>query len=268
MASKKQDALVQFGDFTLDDLEEHTREAAQNAPMKAIWPIPQGKSIVRVLPPRKGEKLMKVAYVHYIDVPGVGRVSFNCPRLMAKRPCPVCAQEAKLMSTGEDVDFRKARKLSAKRRLFMPIIVRGEEDNGPRLLAFGKMIEDQLVEIRKDEDDGGNFAHPGAEGFDLKISRTGEGPNDTKYKVSKTGGNKPLSDDADQMREWIESQPSAERYLRVLDDDAIEALLRGESVGESEERPRSRRPQAQGGGSTRSKKAVADEIEDGEIVFD
>lgn len=262
MASKKQDALVQFGDFTLDDVEEQEKEAAATSGSGIIWKIPQGKSVIRVIPPKPGEKLMKVAYVHYLDVPGVGRISFNCPRLMAKRQCQVCAQEAKLISTGEEVDNKKAQKLRAKRRLFMPIIVRGEEESGPRILAFGKMIEDQLIEIRKDEDDGGNFAHP-VNGFDLKLSRTGDGQNDTKYKVSKTGGTKPLSADAAQMKEWIEEQPSADRFLRVLTDDQIEAKLNGEDVREDDDRPR-RKPEQQ----RKPQRSVNDDIEDGEIVLE
>lgn len=267
---KKSTSLVHvdFGDFSLEDAEKEQKESEQASGRSNILKLKPGRTVLRVLPPKKGEKLFKVAYVHYLDVPGVGRVSFNCPRLMAKRQCSVCRTEAQLMNTGEDVDYRKARKLKAKRQIFFNVINRAEEDAGPVAFRFGKMIEDQLIEIRQDEEDGGNFAHP-IEGFDLKFSRKGEGQNDTEYKVVVTGPNpKPLHEDPAVMKEWIENQPDLSRFLRVLSDEAIEKKLRGESGddddeedtrsssrrrgrGEEEERPRQR-----------ASKSVDEEIEE------
>jgi hypothetical protein len=264
MTKKKDDALVNYGDFTLDDTNELEREAKENSGGNLIYKFPQGRTVLRVVPPKKGEKLMKVAYVHYLDVPGVGRVSFNCPRLMAKRGCAVCRKEAELLATGEDIDFKKSRKLKAKRQLFMCAVIRGQEDLGVRVIRFGKMIEDQLIEIRRDEDDGGNFAHP-VTGFDLKISRSGETENDTKYKVVKTGGPKPLSDDATQMATWIEEQPSLDRFLRVLSDEQIERKLNGEDGGESSS-PRRRREEDEARPAARKpQRRMDEEIEDAEI---
>lgn len=263
--AKKNDSLVQYEDFSLDDVEEQEKEAKETAGAGVIFKIPPGKTVVRAVPAKPGEKLMMVAYVHYLDVPGVGKVSFNCPRLMAKRNCTVCKKEAELLSTGEDIDFKKSKKLKAKRQLYMPIIVRGEEEAGVRILRFGKMIEDQLIEIRKDEDDGGNFAHP-VEGFDLKISRKGEGEFDTEYKVTKTGDVKPLSNDAAEMKDWIENQPQRERFLRVLSDEDIEAKLAGEGGGRGRgDRERGEKP-AQS--SRKPKRTVDEEIEDAEIVLE
>ena len=262
MATKKSESssLVQYGDFSLDEVSELKRDAENHRGGSLIYKLKPGRTLIRVIPPLKGEKLMKVAYVHYLDVPGVGRVSFNCPRLMAKRACKVCAMETKLKSTGDDDDFKKSKKLKAKRQLFMSMIVRGEEANGPRVLRFGTMIEDQLIEIRQDEDDGGNFAHP-TQGFDLKISRKGEGQNDTEYKVVATGARpSPLSEDASEMREWIENQPDLSRFLLVLSDDAIERKMRGESGGDDED----------GGGSRparRPSRSIESEV-DGIVIDD
>jgi len=266
---KKSSALVQvdFGDFTMEDAEEAQREAEQTASRGRILKLRPGRTILRVLPPPKGQKLFRVAYVHYLDVPGVGRVSFNCPRLMAKRPCNVCKTEAELLATGEDVDFRKARKLKAKRQIFFNVVDRNNEEAGPQPFRFGKMIEDQLIEIRQDEDDGGNFAHP-IEGFDLKFSRKGEGQNDTEYKVTVTGPNpKPLHDDPQVLAEWIESQPDLSRFLVVLSDEAIARKLAGED-GDDDEDERPRRRGGRGGrdeergSSKRSRSRDADEDDD------
>lgn len=277
MATKKKSdalSLVDFGDFSLDEADQTKREVEANSGGGRILKLKPGRTVMRVVPPRKGEKLFKIAHVHYLDVPGVGRVSFNCPRLMAKRKCSVCDTAAKLEATGEDMDFRKAKKLRAKQQVFINVVVRDVEENGPQPFRFGKMILDQLIEIRQDEDDGGNFAHP-IEGFDLKISRKGEGQNDTEYKVTTTGARpSPLHEDAQTMREWIENQPDLSRFMRVLSDDAIDRKLRGEDADDDEdEQPRSRRRREEKEEPVRKKKSrsIDDEIEDvddGDIELD
>lgn len=254
-------SLVQFGDFSLEESEEQKREADAASGSGIILKLKPGRTVLRPIPPKKGEKLMKVAYVHYLDVPGTGRVSFNCPRLMAKRACSVCAAETKLMATGEDNDFKKAKKLHAKRQLYMGVIVRGDEGVGPRVLRFGKMIEDQLIEIRQDEDDGGNFAHP-TQGFDLKISRKGEGQNDTEYKVVVSGARpSPLAADNAQMQDWIDNQPDLSRFLRVLSDEQIERKLNGEEDGSDNSPRRPRALESSGKTKTHTIDTEVDDIE-------
>lgn len=269
MAGKKSEStsLVQYGDFSLDEVNELKRDSEQHNGGGVIYKLKPGRTVIRVIPPRKGEKLMKVAYVHYLDVPGVGRVSFNCPRLMAKRPCPICKTENELMATGDDADFKKAKKLKAKRQLYMNMVVRGEEASGPRVLRFGKMIEDQLIEIRQDEEDGGNFAHP-TQGFDLKISRKGEGQNDTEYKVTASGQRpSPLAEDASEMTDLIEHQPDLSRFLRVLSDEQIQRKLRGEEGGREEEDDAPRRRPAPAQQTRRPSRNIDDEVE-GIVVDD
>jgi hypothetical protein len=261
-------SLVQFGDFTADEASEMKRESEAASGGGIIFKLKPGRTVVRPIPPKKGEKLMKVAYVHYLDVPGTGRVSFNCPRLMAKRACSVCATETKLLATGEDNDFKKAKKLKAKRQLYMNMIVRGDEGVGPRVLRFGKMIEDQLIEIRQDEDDGGNFSHPTA-GFDLKISRKGEGQNDTEYKVVASGARpSPLAADAAQMQEWIDNQPDLSRFLRVMSDEQIERKLNGEEGGGSDDDAPRRRPAIEATASTSKPRSRSIESEVDAIEVD
>lgn len=266
MATKKSgggSSLVAFGDFDEEEAAAQSKESEASRGTSILMKLKPGKTTVRAIPPKQGEKLMKVAYVHYVDIPGVGRKSFNCPRQMAKQRCPVCDMENKLIATGNDADYNKAKKLHAKRRLYMNVIVRGREEDGIKVLPFGTMIEDQLIEIRRDEEDGGNFSHP-IKGFDLKISRKGEGQNDTEYKVSKTGDVKPLHEEAAQMNEWIGNQPSLDRFLRVLPLNKIEALLRGEDINEDDDEEDAR-PRKQ---TKKPSKSMDEEIEDGITVDD
>jgi hypothetical protein len=237
MATKKQ-SVVEFGDFTAEDADAAKLESdASQGGM--FLKIKEGKTTIRVVPPPKGQKLFRVAYVHFIDVPGVGRTSFNCPRIMDKRKCKTCMMEQQLAGTGKPIDYKKSKQLKAKRQVYVNAIVRGEEEQGMRIWRFGKMIEDQLVEIRQDAEEGGNFAHP-IEGFDIRVSRKGSGALDTEYKV--TAAQKRPTKLAEvslaELQEMIDNQPNLARMLEVLDDEAIDRKLNGEE--EDDDRPRGR----------------------------
>lgn len=252
-------SLVKYEDFSVEEAESLEKEAAATRGGGVMVKLGIGKTVVRPIPALKGSKLIRHAFVHYVDVPGVGRISINCPRLLAKKSCPVCAQENKLMSTGNDVDYKKSRKLTAKRRGYMNVLVRGREEDGARVLPFGPQIEEQLIEIRKDEDDGGNYVHP-VNGFDLIIVRKGEKMN-TEYTVKASSKRPtPLLKDASAMEELIESQHNLDRFLRVESLSKIEARLRGEEPGDDDEEE-DERPRAKRASST-----IDEEIEDAEVV--
>ena len=244
-------SLVKYGDFSADDAEEEAKERESERGSGAFIKLKPGKTTLRVIPPLPGKKWKRVIYVHYVDVPGAGRVSFNCPNLCAKLHCIVCAKQKQLEASGNEIDEKKARKLRPKRRCLVPAVDRADESAGPRVFGFGTMIEDQLIELRKDEDIGGNFVDP-VNGFDLAIIRTGTGENDTEYKVmpANKGRACKLSEDAVLFNQWIASQPNLDKWCKVLPADDIEKLLRGEKI----ERSGSDKPAAKTG------RSVADQM--------
>jgi len=174
--------------------------------------------------------------------------------MMAKKACPICVQANKLMATGNEKDYKKAKKFQPRRRIYMNVIVRGQESDGPKVWAFGVMIEEQLYEIRKDPEEGGPYTNP-VKGFDLIVRRKGTGQNDTEYTITpSTKRPSPLHEDAAQMNEWIESQPTHDRYMTILTPAQIEAKLRGEEIEEDEEEEAPRK--------SRKSRNIEDEVED------
>lgn len=233
MAKKTESSLVKYGDYSVEEAEEDAKEMEDARSGGTFWKLKPGKARMRFLPPLPGRKWKRVQYQHFVDVPGVGRVMFTCPRMEAKQPCRTCAQEQKFLASSNAADNRRARKLRARRRCMANVLDRSRPEDGPRVLAFGSMIENQLVDLRKDEDMGGNFIHP-VEGFDILIIRTGLGPNDTEYKVIPADKGKAcaLSDDVKQANEWIGAQHNLDKYVKVYSEADIDKLLRGEKPGE------------------------------------
>lgn len=260
MAKPAGTSLVKYAEYDDNEAAEDAKEAASGSGGKVLK-FKVGKTTMRPVPSLPGKRLKLMTHQHAVDVPGVGTVFLNCAKLMRKQECAVCKVEAKLMATKNSKDEARARKLRARPRFYMNVIVRGEEELGVRVAVFGKQINDQLVEIRQDVDEGGNYAHP-VTGFDLIVRRKGTGQNDTEYTVtaSKTRP-KVLHEDATVMNEWIEGQNDLERYARVFTLSQQEAKLRGEDI-DDEEDDEEKKP------TKRASKSVDEDVDDGVLVAD
>ena len=199
-----------------------------------------------------------MVHKHFAKLPGLAKPAvFNCPRIMARRHCPVCAAAEKLKGTGSPADYELASDLYPQLQVYVNVIDRDSPEMGPQKLQIGKKIHEQLVKIRADKRFGGDFTNPGEDGFDIIIEREGQGKNDTKYSVKPDRNSSPLAEDADTMNTWIESQVNLLQYARVPTDAEIQQMLAGAggitggTRGPAPERGAGRQPapRAAGGGA-------------------
>lgn len=225
--------LVKYGEWSADEAEKEKEDLAKSGTGAEFMKLAVGRNVVRVLPPALGKKTpFKVFYQHFINVPGqTNAVSFACPRMEAKRYCPACEKADALRATGNPADYDLAGQLFAKRRVFVNVIDRKNPESGPKILAFGKTVHEQMLALRTDEDAGGDYTHP-ANGFDLVIEREGTGKNDTSYKVFPARKQSALGND-----EWIMMQHNLDAYARVPSQEELERMIKGQPSGSSGTRP-------------------------------
>ena len=172
-------------------------------------PRQEGKYQIRFVPSliNKNNPFQEV-YMHY----GVGKYPIVALTNWGEQD-PVVDFTKKLRTTSDSENWRLAKKLDPKLRVFAPVIVRGEEDKGVRLFEFSKTIYMELLSIADDEDYG-DFTDI-AEGFDFVVnaSKVVDRPGfalNLRPKPKQT----PLSKDANQVNTWLENQPKLleERY--------------------------------------------------------
>ena len=88
-------------------------------------------------------------FIHY----GVGKYPIYALTNWGEKD-PIVEFTKELKKTGDKENWRLAKKLDPKTRIYAPVIVRGEEAQGARLWEFGKLIYEQLLGIAADEDYG------------------------------------------------------------------------------------------------------------------
>jgi len=213
--------LAKYGTYDLESAEKEMEDSEKSGGSTSYMKLKEGKNVVRILPPFPGGKSpFRVIWEHYVNKPGGESVRFVCPRMEAKQPCAACAKADKLKATGNSADFTMAKEFFAKRRVYTNVIDRSEPEAGPKILAFGKMIHEALIKLRKNPDWGGDFCHP-VKGFDVVIERSGTTKNDTEYEVTpkKTS---PLGDES-----WLDGMHDLEKQATVLTMEEIRAKFAG-----------------------------------------
>jgi hypothetical protein len=120
-----------------------------------------------------------------------------------------------------------AKKLDAKNRIFVPVVVRGEEDKGVRLWQFGKLVYEELLALAVDDEIGDYTDIVG--GRDLTVETVGPEATGTPYNKSsirvrmKTS---PLSEDATKVETWTNEQPNPKEGLfKLFSFDEMKSAL-------------------------------------------
>ena len=177
-------------------------------------PKAEGKYQIRFVPSKiNKDNPFQEIFMHY----GVGKYPIVALTNWGEDD-PIVEFSKKLRKSSESENWRLAKQLDPKMRVFAPVIVRGEENKGVRLFEFSKTIYMELLSIADDEDYG-DFTDV-AEGFDFVVnaSKVQDRPGfalSLRPKPKQT----PLSSDASQITTWLENQPILleERYKYTYD---------------------------------------------------
>lgn len=177
-------------------------------------PKAEGKYQIRFVPSKiNKDNPFQEVFMHY----GVGKYPIVALTNWGEDD-PIVDFTKKLRKSSESENWRLAKQLDPKMRVFAPVIVRGEEDKGVRLFEFSKTIYMELLSIADDEDYG-DFTDV-AQGFDFVVnaSKVQDRPGfalSVRPKPKQT----PLSSDASQITTWLENQPILleERYKYTYD---------------------------------------------------
>ena len=185
-----------------------------------FWKAQLGKQQVRVVPSvlNKDNPFQEV-YFHY----GIGNRTMISPINFGEKD-PIVEFAKELRKTSEPENWRLAKKLEPKMRVFAPVIVRGEEEKGARYWEFGKQIYQELLSLANDEDIG-DFTDTN-QGFDMTVEVVQGNPypqTSVRVKPKQT----PLSDNSDSIDTWTTDQPELFKYFKKYSYDEMKEALAG-----------------------------------------
>lgn len=207
--------------------------SAQRDLSKLIWKPTVGKHQVRVVPSKfdKSNPFTEL-YFHY----GIGKRTMIALTNFKEKD-PIVEFIEQLKKANDKSNYPLIKKLTPKMRIFVPVIVRGEESEGVKLWEFGKQIYMELLAIAEDEDIA-DYTDP-IKGYDLYIETTDPATNGTGFNQSKVRikpKSTALADNEKDLELWLTEQPNPMELFKKYDyteiKDALVEFLTPESEDE------------------------------------
>lgn len=197
-----------------------------------FWKPSIGKQVIRVVPNKYNKKNpFTEVYFHY----GIGKNTMISPINWGDKD-PIVEFAKQLRGTSDKENWRLAKKLDPKMRVFVPVIVRGEESEGVRLWQFGKELYMDFLNLA-DNEDVGDFTDV-MSGRDITLTTVGPEVTGTSYnkttimpKVKQT----PLADDKQTTESLLNNQPNPLEVFKKYSYDEMKASLQEWLTPEDEE---------------------------------
>jgi hypothetical protein len=193
-----------------------------------MWKPKAGDQHVRILPTQDGDPFREFHF-HY----NVGKnPGIYCSKRNDGGECPICDFASKLWRDGVENDDQnlknEAKKLFARKRYYSPVLVRGAEDEGVKIWAYGKTAYETLLGYVLDPDYG-DITDPQT-GTDIKMTYTlASGPG-AFPKTSLQPRRRPsvLCDDAiADCQDLLDSVPNIDSLFEVKTVEEVQAMLDG-----------------------------------------
>lgn len=216
----------------LDSLNNQSSGNGGGNNKNLFWKPSIGKQVVRVVPSKYNPSMPFTEMKFYY---GIGRKVMSSPLNWGEKD-PIAEFVKQLRGTNDKENWRLAKKLDPKVRIFAPVIVRGEESEGVRLWQFGKEIYEAFLQMAADEEIG-DFTDI-ASGRDIKLNTVGPESTGTPYNRTTIGPSlksSPLADSGDAIKSFLENQPDVMKVFKPLPFDEMKQALQEWLSPEDEE---------------------------------
>jgi hypothetical protein len=181
-----------------------------------------GKQTIRIVPSayNKSNPFSEL-YFHY----GIDKNPIISPTNWGEKD-PIVEFAKQLRTSKDKESWRLARKLDPKMRVFVPVIVRGEEADGVKLWGFGKEIYMELLSMVEDEDIG-DYTDI-VSGRDLNLTTVGADTTGTgfnKTTVRARTKESTLTDDDTLLQTILKDQPDPLKVFSRMSFDDMKSVL-------------------------------------------
>ena len=187
-----------------------------------FWKPSVGKEVVRVVPSKYNKQFPFTEMLFYY---GIGQRVMASPQNWGEKD-PIQEFTKQLRNSGDKENWRLAKKLDAKTRIFAPIVVRGQEDEGVKLWQFGKEVYQDFLNMATDEEIGDYTDIVG--GRDIKLTTVGPEVTGTPYNKTSVGPSlktSALSSDENIARNVLDNQPNPLDVFKRFTFDEVKAAL-------------------------------------------
>ena len=215
----------------LDNLNQSKKSSGGGKNL--FWKPSVGKQVVRVVPNKYNKSIPFTEMLFYY---GIGERVMASPQNWKEKD-PIREFTKQLRSSNDKENWRLAKKLDAKTRIFAPIVVRGQEEEGVKLWQFGKEVYQEFLNMAADEEIG-DYTDI-AQGRDIKLTTVGPEVTGTPYNKTSVGPSlktSPISDSETVVQGILDNQPDPMKIFKRYTFEEVKAALQSWLTPEDEEK--------------------------------
>jgi hypothetical protein len=206
----------------LGEMQSQTNNNGGNS-KQLFWKPSVGKQVVRVVPNKYNKEFPFTEMKFYYGI-GSKRVMASPSNWGEKDPIMEFAKQ--LRGTNDKENWRLAKKLDPKTRIFAPVVVRGEESEGVKLWQFGKEVYQEFLNMAAD-DEIGDYTDM-AQGRDIKLTTVGPESTGTPYNKTSIGPSlktSPIAEDSAMVETLLNDQADPMKVFKPLSYDEMKSAL-------------------------------------------
>ena len=196
----------------------------QNTSKKSdsLWKPTPGKHQIRLVPYKFNKDIPFIElFFHY----NINNKTYLSPASFG-RPDPIVEFAEKLKRTGDTDDWKAGKKMEPKLRTFVPVIVRGKENEGVKFWGFGKTVYQDILGYIADPDYG-DITDP-MNGRDIVVEIQSAEDSNAAYPTTtirvKPSQSK-LAESADQIQSLLENQKNITELYSELSYSELKGVL-------------------------------------------
>jgi len=207
----------------LEEVQQKNQPKTEKIDYSTIyWKPPVGKSQIRIVPSAYNSKIPFTELKFYY---GITHKIMSSPLNYGEKD-PIAIFASKLREEYNKENYVLAKKLDAKTRIFVPVLVRGEEESGIRLWQFGQQVYEGLLALAVD-DEIGDYTDV-VNGRDLTVETVGPDSTGTPYNKSSVRvrlTQTPLSENSSEVETWLKEQPNPIEQFRKYSFEEVKSAL-------------------------------------------
>jgi hypothetical protein len=218
----------------LDSLQSKGQSKEKIDYSKIFWKPKVGSHQVRIVPSKYDKtNPFREIYLHY------GYAKFPMLALTNWGEAdPIVEAAKKLRKSDNPEHWQMAKKITPKMRIFVPVIVRGEEASGVRLWEFGHGIYKQLMGIALNEDYGDFTDIQDGRDFTVEaVEADVAGRKGIQCNIIPRVKTTTLSKDAELVTKWLEEQPDILAINRKYTYEDLKDIFEKWANPEEDEEP-------------------------------
>ena len=207
----------------LNQMQTASNNQSKGDGKQLFWKPSVGKQTIRIVPFKYNSSNPFTEMQFYY---GIGSKKVMPSPLNWGEKDPIKEFAKQLRQSNDKDNWRLAKKLDAKTRVFAPVIVRGEESEGVKLWQFGKEIYEAFLQMAADEEVG-DFTDI-LNGRDIKLNTVGPESTGTPYNkttISPSMKTSVLSDDEDVVKKLLEEQPDPKKVFKAIPYEEMKLAL-------------------------------------------